>query len=343
VLVANDTLSISRERHGAVEVIRLPTLVKVGAVAVLPTLPLWLRQAQADLIVIHEPNPMALLAYFLARPPGRLIVWFHSEVVRPSWRYAAFYRPFLRFAFARASKIIVASPTLAASAPQLRGCEPKCVVIPYGLEMATEGNAAPARVTARAAAIREEAGGKAIVLFVGRLVKYKGVEVLLEAMRGVSATAVLVGNGPERATLEAVAERAGVAGHVRFLGAVSPDELAALYRACDIFVLPSVTRQEAFGVVQIEAMACGKPVISTDLGTGSGWVNQDGETGLVVPPRDAQALRTAIVRLLNDVPLRTGMGAAAHQRARGMFGVDRMVASVMALFREVAGSGRAAA
>ena len=221
---------------------------------------------------------MALLAYYLARPAGQLIVWFHSEVVRPSWRYALFYRPFLRFACARASRIIVASPTLAASSPQLRLWQQKCVVIPYGLDMPS--GAAPDRVMARAAAIRQEAGGQPIVLFVGRLVKYKGVDVLLEAMRGVSATAMLVGDGPERAALQRIAERAGVADRVKFLGEVSPAELAALYRACDLFVLPSVTRQEAFGVVLIEAMACGKPVISTDLGTGSSWVNQDGETGL---------------------------------------------------------------
>jgi glycosyltransferase involved in cell wall biosynthesis len=341
VLVANDTFATSRERHGSVEVIRLPAVAKIGAVAVLPTLPFQLRKTRADLIVIHEPNPMALLAYFLARPAGRLIVWFHSEVVRPSWRYALFYRPFLRFAFTRASRIIVASPTLAASAPQLRGWQSKCVVIPYGLEM-TAGEA-PDRVVARADAIRREAAGQPIVLFVGRLVKYKGVDVLLEAMRGVSAITVLVGNGPERAALQRTAEREGVADRVRFLGEVSPDELAALYQACDLFVLPSVTRQEAFGVVQIEAMACGKPVISTDLGTGTGWVNQHGESGFVVAPRDADGLHGAIVRVLGDGTLQKTMGAAARHRARAIFGADRMVASVLALFREVMANGRAAA
>ena len=130
VLVANDKCATTRELRGSVEVIRLPVIAKIGAVAICPALPFRLRTIKADVIVIHEPNPMALLAYFLARPAGRLIVWFHSEVVRPSWRYALFYRPFLRFAFARASRIIVASPTLAASAPQLRGWQSKCLVIP---------------------------------------------------------------------------------------------------------------------------------------------------------------------------------------------------------------------
>jgi glycosyltransferase involved in cell wall biosynthesis len=341
VMVANATFSTSTERHGTVDVIRLPTLAKIGAVALLPTLPFRLWKTRTDLIVIHEPNPMALLAYFLARPPGRLIVWFHSEVVRSSWQYALFYRPLLRFAFARASRIIVASPTLAASAPQLHGWQSKCVVVPYGLE--TAPGEPPQRVVARADAIRQEAAGQPLVLFVGRIVKYKGVDVLLEAMRGVSATAVIVGNGPERAALEGVAQRLGVAGRVKFLGEVASDELAALYRACDLFVLPSVTRQEAFGVVQIEAMACGKPIISTDLGTGTGWVNQHDETGFVVAPRDAEALRTAIVRILSDATLQKTMGAASRQRARTIFGVDRMVASVLALFQEVAGTGRAAA
>ena len=343
VLVANDTCALSEERHGSVEVIRLPAIAKVGAVALLPTLPFRLRKARTDLVIIHEPNPMALLAYFLARPAGKLIVWFHSEVIRPSWRYALFYRPFLRFAFARASRIIVASPTLAASAPQLRGWQSKCLVIPYGLEI-TQGDVSP-RVAARADAIRQEAAGRPLVLFVGRLVKYKGVDVLLEAMRGVSATAMLVGNGPERAALQQIADREGVTDRVTFLGEVDPDELAALYRACDVFVLPSVTRQEAFGVVQIEAMACGKPVISTDLGTGSGWVNQDGETGFVVPPRDVRALHDALVRLLADDTLQKRMGAASRQRARAMFGADRMAASVLALYHEVTGDragGRAA-
>ena len=344
VLVADhssDPSGPGHEKRGSVEVIRLPAAVKVGAVAVLPGLPFRVRATPSDLVVIHEPNPMALLAYYLARPAGRLIVWFHSEVVRPSWRYALFYRPFLNFAFARASKIIVASPTLVASSPQLRRWQHKCVVIPYGIDM-TSGDA-PERVAVRADAIRREAGGQPLVLFVGRLVKYKGVDVLLEAMRGVAAKVVLVGDGPEKAALQRVAEREGVADRVKFLGEVTPDELAALYRACDLFVLPSVTRQEAFGVVLIEAMACGKPVISTDLGTGSGWVNQDGETGLVVPPRDAPALHNAIFRLLGDAELRQSMGAAARHRARTVFGADRMVASVLGLFREVVGTGRAAA
>ena len=339
-LVANSTFALSEERRGRVDVIRLPAIVKIGAVAFCPTMPFRLKAETADLIVLHEPNPMALLAYFLARPAGTLIVWFHSDVIRPNWRYRLFYHPILQFALARAARVVVSSPTLAASSSALKPWQHKCLVIPFGIEE----RPAPDHVLRRADAIRKEEG-RPIVLFVGRLVPYKGVDVLLEAMRAIPAVALLVGEGPQRATLQRVAETCGVADRVRFLGEVSNDELAALYRACDLLVLPSVTRQEAFGVVLLEAMAAGKPVVSTDLGTGTSFVNQNDDTGLVVAPGDAEALHDAIGRLAADQTLRASMGAAARRRARSAFTVDRMIESILALYRQVAEeklSGRAA-
>jgi glycosyltransferase involved in cell wall biosynthesis len=333
VLVANDTSATVEERMGPVEVVRVGTMTKAGSVAVCPQMPSRLMRERADLIVIHEPNPMGLLSYFIARPKGPLIVWFHSEVIRPSWKYRMFYRPFLEFALNRASKIVVASPTLAESSPQLRDWQAKCVVIPYGVYVPP---AAP-EVAKRADAIRKEAG-RAIILFVGRLVPYKGASVLLEALRNVDATAFFVGDGPQRDALAASADTLGVASQVRFLGEVVPDELSALYSACDLFVLPSITRQEAFGVVQIEAMAWGKPVISTDLGTGVAWVNRHGETGLVVPPGDVTALRQALLTLLENGPRREEMGRAGADRARTVFSVDRMIESTLGVYRDVMGA-----
>jgi rhamnosyl/mannosyltransferase len=334
VFVANTGWATNEERCGDVDVVRLGAIAKIGAVAVCPTMPFRLAREAADLIVIHEPNPMALLAYFLARPAGTLIVWFHSEVIRPSWRYRLFYRPFLRFALARASRIVVASPTLAASAPQLEEWRSKCDVIPYGVY--------PTRVpptdavARRAEAIRREHKAP-LVLFVGRLVAYKGVSVLLDAMRNSEAVALIVGAGPQRASLQDKAETLGIASRVAFLGEVDTDELAALYYACDVFVLPSITRQEAFGVVQIEAMTYGKPVISTDLGTGTAWVNQHGVTGLVVPPADPLALRDALNTLLADPFTRDAMGAAGARRARSVFNVERMTELTLHLYRTVMG------
>jgi len=118
---------------------------------------------------------------------------------------------------------------------------------------------------------------------------------------------------------------------------LADEELAALYQACDLFVLPSVTRQEAFGLVQLEAMAAGKPVISTDLGTGAGWVNQHGETGLVVPPGDVQALHDAIQQLASDQERCASLGRAGRERARTVFAVDGMIESTLAVYGDVLG------
>src|SRR5262245_51547852 len=141
-LVASHDGSSGLDCRGRVEVMRVKPLVKIGAVAVCPDLPFYLRRERADLIVIHEPNPMGLLAYFLARPAANLIVWFHSEVIRPSWKYRLFYRPFLDFALSRAARIVVASPTLAASSPQLQQWRSKCTVIPYGIPPRREQSSA---------------------------------------------------------------------------------------------------------------------------------------------------------------------------------------------------------
>ena len=343
VLVANTSASTVEEHHGSIDVLRVASVMRIGAVAVCPRLPFDLAREEADVIVLHEPNPMALVAYFLARPRGRLIVWYHSDVIRPSWRYRLFYRPFLRFALSRAARIVVSSPALGASAPELQDFQAKCKVIPFGIE-ARSADAVGATVQ-RAEEIRRGAN-QPIVLFVGRLVAYKGVDVLLEALKGLNAVALIVGQGPLRARLKEQARELGVYNQVRFLGSVDDDELAALYRACNVFVLPSVTRQEAFGVVQLEAMAAGKPVVSTDLGTGVGWVNRHGETGYVVPPRDARALHDALGRLLADANLQKSMGEAAAKRVRSEFTLERMIDDTLSLYRDVtaaAGHGKTAA
>jgi rhamnosyl/mannosyltransferase len=332
VIVSNSRRSTVEERHGSVEVLRVAALTRIGAVAVCPRMPFDLAREEADVIVLHEPNPMALVAYFLARPSGRLIVWYHSDVIRPSWLYRLFYRPFLRFALSRAVRIVVSSPALGASAPELQDFQAKCKVIPFGVEP-QNGHDSEQNVR-RAREIRREAN-QAIVLFVGRLVPYKGVDVLLEALTGLDAVGFIVGEGPIRVALQDRARQLGISSRVHFLGSVDDNELAALYRACNIFVLPSVTRQEAFGVVQLEAMAAGKPVVSTDLGTGVGWVNKDGETGYVVPPRDAAALRDAIARLLNDGALQKTMGDAAAKRIRSGFTLERMIDDTLSLYRDV--------
>jgi len=131
-----------------------------------------------------------------------------------------------------------------------------------------------------------------------------------------------------------LARQLGVADRVIFLGQ-QEQALPALYQACNVFVLPSIERSEAFGIVQLEAMASGRPVVSCDVGTGVAWVNQDTVTGLVVPPRDPGRLATALNRLLDDPPLAARLGQAGQARVREQFTQARMVEQIEQLYEQV--------
>lgn len=333
VLVAHTGRRTRRDTLDGVPVTRAGTLLKVGSVALGPALSIELARSKADVTVIHEPNPVALVADAVTRRRGPLVVYFHSEVVRAQWKYATFYRPFLARVLHRASRILVASPAMRDTAVQLEGFRHKCEVVPYGIDLSA---LAPSPATiARAARWRHEAASP-LLLFVGRLVPYKGVDVLIRALAGLDARLAVVGDGPERAALEQLARDRGLADRIRFLGAVPDDEVLALYHACDVFVLPSVTRAEAFGMVQLEAMACGKPVISTALRSGVPWVNQHGTSGLVVAPGDAAALAGAIRELLGDEGMRRALGAGARRRVEHEFTAERMAARTVEIYEAVA-------
>jgi rhamnosyl/mannosyltransferase len=335
--VQSQALVIDRGRRtkheivDGVRVTRVGRLLTVGAVAVAPALPVWLARSRPDVVVLHEPNPMALVAYALVRPAVPLIVWYHSEVVRPGWRYAIFYHPFLAVALRRMARIAIASPSMR-EVPALAAYRTKSIVIPYGLE--PDRYDANADVQSRADALRGVADSP-ILLFVGRLVSYKGLDVLIRAVKGLDARTIIVGDGPLRRELETLARDVGVVDRVRFAGEVADDERLAWLHACAALVLPSTTRQEAFGLVQLEAMFCRRPVVSTDLPTGVPWVNVDGETGVVVRAGDAASLHDALERLLADAPYRRALGEAGRKRALQMFTAEKMCAAMLALYEEL--------
>jgi len=310
-LVLNERCATTFEHRGGVAVRRVRTIARAGSVGLAPTLPFWLARAEADILVLHEPNPMALVAYFLARPRIPLVVWYHSEVVRSKWKYQLLYEPFLEFALRRATRIVVASPPLR-EVPALARYRDKCAVVPFGLSLERyRPGTAPSLESIK------KRVGRATFLFVGRLVPYKGVDVLLRAVAGLDAETVIIGDGPLRSSLESLARNLGISERVNFLGEVAADELLDWYYACDVFVLPSVTRAEAFGYVQLEAMACAKPVVSTRVPSGVAWVNRDGETGLTVAPGDVGALGRAIAVLAADGDLRQRMGLKRRQFVAG--------------------------
>jgi rhamnosyl/mannosyltransferase len=198
-------------------------------------------------------------------------------------------------------------------------------VIPYGINHEPYG-----RLDSEAAALRQRYGPK-IVLGVGRLVYYKGWPYLLSAMSEVDATLLIIGDGPMRQELERQAHAQGIAHRVHFLGEKS--NVIPFYQACDVFVLSSI-RGEAFGLVQLEAMAAGKPVVNTNLQSGVPFVSRDGESGFSVPPHDSKALVNAINALLENEPLRTRYGHAGRRRVQQEFSVQAMRNATIKLYAE---------
>ena len=173
------------------------------------------------------------------------------------------------------------------------------------------------------------------VLCVGRLVSYKGVEFLIRALEAVKVRLWIVGTGPLEDSLKNMARERGLAGRIEFLGKLSDQELVRYYHACDVFVLPSITKAEMFGVVQLEAMACRKPVISTDLPTGVPWINQNGKTGLVVSPGNVGELANAIQLLLSNVRRREEMGEAGRARVGQHFTTAKMAEAMLKVYQEM--------
>jgi rhamnosyl/mannosyltransferase len=257
------------------------------------------------------------------------VVTYHSDIVRQKV-LGPLVSPLTHALLRRAHAIIASSPRYAASSPVLRGHAERVRVLPFGIDAAEFQQADPAEV----ARIRA-AHGPRIVFAAGRLVYYKGFDVLIRAMRAVDARLLIAGDGPLRDELRTLAAEAGVADRVTLLGAV-PD-LRPYYHAADVFTLPAVARSEAFGIVQMEAMACGVPVVNTSLDTGVPFVSPHGQTGLTVPPGDVSALAAALTTLLDDPGLRGRMGQAGRRRVETELSAETMAARTLALYREAAG------
>jgi len=268
----------------------------------------------------------------------KAVCTYHSDMVATSTAkralstpYAGLTRSFLRHVDA----VMVASPQLAGNSRFLAGVCDKIHVVPFGIDAAPFERTAEGEVVA---ARLRWSYGTPLTLFVGRLVPYKGADVLLKAMPHVPGSLVIVGDGPLRPGLEALAARLGVQGRVHFVGSASQDDLVALFHAADVLALPSVTANEAFGLVQLEAHACGVPVVSTSLPTGVPFANLHGVTGLVVTPGDPVEFAAALGLLLEDEALRAEFGRRARARLLAEFTLGRMVDDVLAVYQKVVGT-----
>lgn len=287
---------------------------------------------QADVIHYHFPWPFMDLAHLAARVNKPYVVTYHSDIVRQK-NLLRLYAPLMHRFLRGAHAIVATSPNYLASSPVLRRYAGHTRVITFGLDK--DGYRTPP------AAVRERwraRFGERFFLFVGVLRYYKGLHILLDALAhpvNAQYPVVIVGAGPIEQELKQHAARLGLR-HVHFVGAVDEDDKIALLQACYALVFPSHLRSEAFGISLLEGAMFGKPMISSEIGTGTTYINIDNDTGLVVPPDDAPALAAAMRTLWDDRARAAAMGRRAEARYQQLFTAERMAANYHALYHELA-------
>ena len=324
--------------RGTRDVVHGVPVVRCGSFGTLFSLPisisfLWrLRRMarDADILQFHAPFPLGDLGGLLSGYKGKIVLYWHSDVVKQK-RLMHLYHPIMERFLKRADVILVSAQGNIEGSSYLKPYRSKCVVVPFAVSRETE-----ARGKAYLARAIPNEGRKISFLFVGRLVYYKGVDVLLKAFEKVKeGDLTIIGAGELEAGLKTYAKEHGLENRVHFLGRVTDEELYRQIETSDVFVLPSVMKSEAFGLVQQEAMAFGKPVINTRLTSGVPEVSPDGITGLTVEPGNVDALAEAMEWMAEHPKERIQMGWAARERVEKEYTMDVMMGRMMGIYQRL--------
>ena len=287
---------------------------------------------QYDIVHVHVPNPIASIVALLAPKKVKTVVHWHSDIIKQK-TLLRFFRPFQTAYLKRADAIIATSQNYVEASDDLRPYLSKVHVVPIGLDenemiwRAEDVNR-----------IRETYRGKKIVLCIGRLTLYKGHKYLIEAAKQLPDDVVVLigGVGEMENELKSYADKCGVCDKVKFIGRIPSELIYSYYKAADIFCLPSITRAEAFGVVLLEALAMGTPIVTCNIvGSGVPWVNQDGVTGFNVTPENSNDLAEKLEVLLNDQELRNRFSINCVKRYKENFTLDKMVEATYELYKSL--------
>ena len=284
------------------------------------------------IITIHHPDPMSALALYFANPKCKIVLYWHSDIVKQKLTYS-FFRPLEKWILKRADMILCTSPKYLSESPVLQPYKSKAGFVPIGVtQKKSQEN------DKLSDEIKKENQGKFIVLSIGRFSYYKGFRYLVEALRNLDNNYKLfiIGDGEEFVMLQQLIMEHKLSERVVLLGVQSDIVKNAYLRACDVFVLPSIYKSEAFGIVQIEAMAFGKPVISTRIeGSGVDWVNLDGESGLTVPIKNYESISDKIKLLREDRELYNKLSKGALNRYETMFTTEIMISSLIKVYKSL--------
>ncbi len=311
-------IPINRNAH----LICCHTWLKAAATMISPAMIFTLRKVcrQYDIIHVHHPDPMAALALALSGYKGKVVLHWHSDIQKQKY-LLKLYRPLQDWLLRRADLIVGTSPVYLDESPFLKNVQQKTVCLPIGVPPVLPEPEAADRIC-------QQYGGKKIVFALGRLVAYKGFTHLVEAARFLKDDYVVLigGTGALEQALCQQIKRLGLENKVVLLGRIPDRDLPAYFGACKVFCLPSVQKTEAFGIVQIEAMSCGKPVVATRIPqSGVPWVNKHGVSGLNVMPGNAGELARAIQDIADNESVYDKYSTAAKNRYWDIFTNEHMI------------------
>lgn len=337
VLVSAEDRQYHEEDVSGAKLIRLPRHIKFGSMPISFGLFSKLRKLskEQDVIHLHMPFPMGDLACLLSGYKGKIVLWWHSDVVRQK-KLMLLYKPVMKLMLKRADTIVVATQGHIDGSAYLKPYQKKCCIIPYGVEQSIEAKADQYVAEQDAHQKPQNDQNPTRFLFVGRYAYYKGCDVLLEAFAKVNnAELIMAGSGGREDELKQKAAELGIADRTVFTGKMSEEELCKQYAECDVFVLPSIARSEAFGLVQIEAMAFGKPIINTNLPSGVPYVSLHNETGLTVEPGNAERLAEAMQWMAEHKEERLQMGERARERMKAEYQLEKMTTRTLELYKQL--------
>lgn len=283
---------------------------------------------KVDVIHYHFPWPFMDIVHFATRVKKPTVVTYHSDIIKQK-HLLKLYRPLMNKFLASVDRIVATSPNYLATSDVLNKFSGKVSVIPIGLDKSTYPTPTPDRLQYW----RERLGSK-FFLFVGVLRYYKGLHILMEAAQGTDYPIVIVGAGPIEFELKAQAAQLGLS-NIHFLGQLPDEDKVALLTLCYAVLFPSHLRSEAFGISLLEGAMYGKPMVSSEIGTGTTFINIADETGLVVPPSDPAALRQAMQYLWEHPEQAAEMGKRAEERYWKHFTADQMVRSYVDLYGDL--------
>ena len=308
------------------------TWLKLKATTIAPSLVNLMRRKcnDYDIVHIHHPDPMASTALYLSGFKGRVVLHWHADILKQQ-HLLKLYEPLQSWLIRRADVILGTTPVYLQESRFLTHVQHKTRCLPIGIDPIGES---PRPVSE----LREAYSNRRIVFTLGRLVDYKGFTYLIDAARYLPDDVVVLigGTGPLHDRLQQQIEHYRLEDKVKLIGFIPDEELPYYYHGCDLFCLSSVQKTEAFGIVQIEAMSCGKPVVATTIpGSGTAWVNAHGESGLNVPPADGLALAEAINTILSDSETYARFSRQARERFERIFTRERMIEGCLAVYEEL--------